>query len=315
MKDAPMADKTYSRRSFLRTACIGGAATIAAGSYPLLIERSLVQVNRYRIRVPHLPSELAGFTIAHLTDLHYGPLVSQTFLEGVVASTNALGCDLIVCTGDYVHERTETTVNEVWPLLRRLRARFGVLSVLGNHDHWTSTALSVERLEASGQSVRHGRRAVVRGGRRLWFAGAGDLWEDHRDLDDTLEDIPDDECRIVLAHNPDTADTGYSRRVDLMIAGHTHGGQVRVPFVGAPVLPVRNKRYSSGLLTASKGHPLFISRGIGWAILPVRCNCFPEIAVLQLHPMGAQLQVPSRRSCPACDSTIPGNDRQVLVHV
>jgi predicted MPP superfamily phosphohydrolase len=116
------------------------------------------------------------------------------------------------------------------------------------------------------------------------LAGAGDLWEDHSDLDDLLRKVPGSECRIVLAHNPDTADTKYSSRVDLMISGHTHGGQVDIPFVGTPVLPVRNKNYSSGLKRSPRGCRVFISKGIGWAIYPVRFNCFPEIAVLELVP-------------------------------
>ena len=92
------------------------------------------------------------------------------------------------------------------------------------------------------------------------------------------------DCRIVLAHNPDSADTDFEGRIDLMLSGHTHGGQIRIPFYGPPVLPVSNKTYSSGLKISTKQHPVFISRGIGWAIYPVRFNCFPEIPVLELVP-------------------------------
>ncbi len=118
----------------------------------------------------------------------------------------------------------------------------------------------------------------------MWIAGAGDLWEDHKDLDEILRPIPEGDCRIVLAHNPDTADTSFNSRVDLFLSGHTHGGQVRIPFAGPPILPVRNKAYSSGLINSPRGTPVFISRGIGWAIFPIRINCFPEIAVLELVP-------------------------------
>jgi predicted MPP superfamily phosphohydrolase len=108
------------------------------------------------------------------------------------------------------------------------------------------------------------------------------LWEDHKSFDDILNKVPEDDCRIVLAHNPDSADTNFSERIDLMICGHTHGGQVNIPFYGTPVLPVKNKNYNFGLKTSSKGQPIFISKGLGWAIYPVRFNCFPEIAVLEL---------------------------------
>ena len=100
-------------------------------------------------------------------------------------------------------------------------------------------------------------------------------------LDLVLKDVPDDACRIVLAHNPDSADTDYTARVDLMISGHTHGGQVKIPFIGTPILPVKNKAYSSGFVRSHKTN-VFISRGVGWAAIPLRFNCFPEIAILNI---------------------------------
>ncbi len=99
-----------------------------------------------------------------------------------------------------------------------------------------------------------------------------------------LKKIPSEDCRIVLAHNPDTADTQFDGRVDLMLCGHTHGGQINIPLVGPPILPVRNKSYSSGLKVSPRGTKVFISKGIGWSICPVRFNCRPEIAVLELVP-------------------------------
>jgi uncharacterized protein len=97
-----------------------------------------------------------------------------------------------------------------------------------------------------------------------------------------MKPVPKDDCRIVLAHNPDSADTILESKPDLVISGHTHGGQVNIPFIGTPVLPVKNKNYSFGLKRSIENIPVFISRGIGWAIYPVRFNCFPEIAVLTL---------------------------------
>ncbi|MGZ3537287.1 MAG: metallophosphoesterase [Thermodesulfobacteriota bacterium] len=202
---------------------------------------------------------------------------------------NRIHRDLVVCTGDYVHERVATTqIDAVWPLLSGLTAPLGVLSVLGNHDHWASTERSQYWLDRTKQNLRHKVKTIEKGGERLWIVGAGDFWEDHRDLDRILSGIPDADCRIVLAHNPDTADSKFSGRVDLMISGHTHGGQVDIPFIGPPLLPVRNKTYSSGLKTSPRGTGVFISKGIGWAIYPIRFNCPPEIAVLKLVPSKAE---------------------------
>jgi predicted MPP superfamily phosphohydrolase len=283
-----MRDRRVSRRRFLRLASAAGAGGLI-GFYPIFIERYIVLVNRYRIPVPHLPEAFAGFIIVHLTDLHYGALVPLSLIRSVVQRANRLSGDTIVCTGDYIHERNSTVqIDQVWPVLYDLRAKQGVYSSLGNHDHWGNTDRSVHWLERSGQSVRHRARSIERGGEQIWIAGGGDLWEDHRSFDVILRDVPEGDCRIVLAHNPDSADTDFSARIDLMLSGHTHGGQVRLPCVGAPVLPVKNKRYSSGLMRSDRGMRLFISRGIGWAVYPVRFNCYPEIAVLELVPDAPQ---------------------------
>ena len=268
-----------------RRLLVGGGLAGLVASYPFFIERYLVLVNTYRIPVPHLPAPFAGFRIVQLSDLHYGFLVPQAMIRRVVARANAAAGDVIVCTGDYVHARNTTEeIDRVWPLLAGLSAPDGVFSVLGNHDHWAHTERSQYWLERTGQDLRHRVVPIRRGKETVWLAGTGDLWEDRRDLDALLEPIPPADCRIVLAHNPDSADGRHRQRVDLMVSGHTHGGQVRLPFLGAPILPVRNKAYGAGLVRNGKGEPLFVSRGIGWAILPVRLNCPPEIAILELVP-------------------------------
>jgi predicted MPP superfamily phosphohydrolase len=273
-----------ARRRFLKYAISFGTLGLVA-SYPVFIERYIILINTYRIPVPNLPDEFKGFRIAHLTDLHYGFLVPLRIIENVVRRTNRLPKDMVVCTGDYVHERNSNRqIDRVWPVLSKLEAKQGVFSVLGNHDHWADTDRSLYWLERSGHNLRGSVRPIEKEGKRIWLVGGGDLWEDHLEFDALLRDVPDQECRIVLAHNPDSADTPFTVRTDLIISGHTHGGQVNLPFVGTPVLPVRNKNYSSGLRVSNKNESVFISKGIGWAIYPVRFNCFPEIAVLELVP-------------------------------
>lgn len=270
-----------NRRTFLKLAFFGGTAALV-GSYPMVIERNLVQVNRYRIPVANLPSSFDGFTIAHLTDLHLGFLVSESFIENVVQRTNKLGADIIVCTGDLVHQKnTVSEIDKVWPILAKLEARDGVYSVLGNHDHWADTKRSLYWLERTGQNIRHACKPVYRGKDRILIGGAGDLWQDELRIDKTFAASDENDCRILLCHNPDTIDTRYNTPLSLVVSGHTHGGQVVIPFYGPPLLPVKNKKYSSGLIATPKTQ-LFISRGIGWSMYPVRFNCCPEIAVLEL---------------------------------
>lgn len=270
-----------NRRSFLKLA-LSGCTLALVGSYPIFIERNIVQVNRYRIPLPNLPLPFHGFTLAHLTDVHLGALSPPSFVEEIVHRTNRLNTDIIVCTGDYVHERnTIEEIDKVWPVLSKLTAKYGVYSVLGNHDHWADTNRSLYWLERSGQNIRHRYQPIYKGRERILLGGAGDFWEDELKIDGIFADSDPNDCTILLSHNPDSVDSEFETPLSLVVSGHTHGGQVVIPFLGAPRLPVENKAYSSGLINTPKT-PLFISRGIGWSTLPVRFNCYPEIAILEL---------------------------------
>jgi hypothetical protein len=272
-----------NRRYFLKLgiAAAGGAAT--TGCYSLLAAKVLVHVNRYRLAVPRLPEAFEGFTIVQLTDLHYGFFIHLDLLRDIITQVNDLPHHITVCTGDYISDAI-AEIDAIWPLLNGLRAEEGVFSILGNHDYEGGcTGRSLYWLENSGQNLRHSIRKLERNGEVLWLAGTGDLWHDHRNIDTLLDPIPPEECRIVLVHNPDSADTISRQNADLVIAGHTHGGQIILPFVGTFVVSVKNKEYTRGGLRRSKrGFPVFISRGIGMTRVPLRINCPPEIAVLEL---------------------------------
>ncbi|GJQ57545.1 MAG: metallophosphoesterase [Candidatus Scalindua sp. AMX11] len=274
---------TLKRRSFIKYGLLGAVGTLIA-SYPLFIERYHFQVNTYQIPVPNLPRVFKDFKIVQMTDLHFGFLMPLFIVEHLIQKINALEKDIVVCTGDYVHEfDSNSQIDTLWPQLMKLRARKGVYSVLGNHDHWASFNRSLYWLERSGQNVRHRAISISDKGERIWIGGAGDFMEDDLSIDKAFENVPSNECKILLAHNPDSADSYFTTKVDLMISGHTHGGQVNIPFIGTPVLAVHNKKYSSGFIRSAKTN-LYISRGLGWSMLPVRFNCPPEISILNLVP-------------------------------
>ncbi len=267
-----------SRKKFL-SLLLGGSGSLFV--YSVFIERTVVDINHYKIRIPNLPEAFNGFRIAHLTDIHYGNISSQKFLENIISTTHKLKPDAIVCTGDYA-DMEIAEIDEVWPLLSQLEAPNGVYSVLGNHDHYADTNRSLYWLERSGQGVRHISKPIENKGQRIWIGGAGDFYRDKDGVDKAFENVSPDEFKILLAHNPDTIDLNFNTKIDVAFSGHTHGGQVRIPGVGSPVLPVRNKRYDCGLIE-TESSKLFISKGIGWGILPVRFNCSPEIAVVELY--------------------------------
>jgi predicted MPP superfamily phosphohydrolase len=268
--------------TYMKFAIYSGAVALM-GSYPLFIERNTVRINRYKIPIADLPNSFHGFTLAHLTDLHFGFLVSKAFVEGIVQKINRLRTDVIVCTGDYVQARsTIEKIDEVWPILSKLKAKHGVYSVLGNHDHFADVAnRSLYWLERTGQDIRHKCKPLCKGKDRIIIGGTGDYLKDKLEIDKTFSCSEEKDCRLLLSHNPDSLDTQFSTPLSLMISGHTHGGQVVIPFYGPPVLPVKNKNFKSGLIATPKTQ-LFISKGIGWSIFPVRFNCYPEIAILEL---------------------------------
>jgi len=251
--------------------------------YSIFIERYIVRFPKYKIKVPNLPPSFNGFKIAHISDLHYGTLVPKWFLKRLINKVNKIEKDIVVCTGDYVLGReVPERVEVAWSLLNQLHAPQGVYSVLGNCDHKGDSERSLKLLQTSGQNLRGKTVEIKNGNDSFWLAGAGDFNKDHIPLDNFLEKIPEEACRIVLAHNPDSADSIFSERVDLMISGHTHGGQVNIPFLGAPILPVHNKNYTFGLKRSLKNELVFISKGIGWGVFPGRLNSLPEIPVLEL---------------------------------
>lgn len=270
-----------NRREFVKYS-LGLSAGALLASYPVFIERYMVAVNHYDIPVPNLPSAFEGFTICQLSDIHYGTLTPMIMVDYVIKTAMKQETDIIVCTGDYTRKRKDNReIDAIWNKLIKLKAKHGVYSVLGNHDEWTGFEQSLDRLEKSGQSVRHKSKKITLGKQHIWIGGSGDLWTDKLGVDKAFEHVPHKDCKILLAHNPDTADRDYDTRVDLILSGHTHGGQVNVPFYGPLILPVKNKKYTHGFVETERSS-LFISRGIGWAIIPVRFNCPPEIAVLHL---------------------------------
>ncbi|MBT8333031.1 MAG: metallophosphoesterase [Deltaproteobacteria bacterium] len=269
------------RRRFLKSTLYSSAFALV-GFYPIFIERRKVLVNRYKIPIADLPPSFNGFTLAHLTDIHLGSFVSKSFVEEIVHTTNSLGADVIVCTGDYVMGGDTTEqVDTVWPILSKLKSKHGVYSVLGNHDHHADSNRSLYWLERSEQDIRHKCKPIYKGKERVIIGGSGDYWYDRLDIDNTFSCTDERDCRLLLSHNPDAIDTQFDTPLALVMSGHTHGGQVVIPFFGPPILPVKNKNYSSGLITTAKTK-LFISRGIGCSGLPVRFNCYPEIAILEL---------------------------------
>lgn len=282
---------SVARRQFLVRGALGAAAipTAGVGGYASLVAPQRLELRRYDLPIRDLPPEFDGLRLAHVSDTHYGPFVSLPFLEGVVEKVNALDADLVLLTGDYVH-RTPRAIPEGIALLGRFRSRHGSLAVLGNHDHWEGAPAVREALGRAGVHLVENRSLyLTRGGLSdsptgLCIGGVGDLWDGVVDPDAALSSVPPGIPRILLSHNPDVAEMiPEGMRVDLMCSGHTHGGQVIVPFVGAPFVPSRHgTKYLGGLCEGPSG-PVLVSRGVGLAGLPLRLGVPPEISEITLR--------------------------------
>jgi uncharacterized protein len=270
-----------SRRHFLRIAAIGTCSALAGGSYTI-VEAGWINQTDITILVPRLPNAWKGLRVAFLTDIHHGPWTSLAYVHTIVERANALKPDLILLGGDYVH-RGASYIQPCIAALGILSAPLGVFGVLGNHDHWHGAAETSEAFRDSGiHELTNSGIFLVRGEQRLRIAGVGDLWEDTQDITAALGDTKPNETAILLSHNPDYAEQISDSRVGLVLSGHTHGGQVVLPVVGAPFVPSRfGQKYLRGLVQAPHIQ-VFVSRGLGTITPPVRFCCRPEINLITL---------------------------------
>jgi predicted MPP superfamily phosphohydrolase len=282
MTDESKAAERLDRRKLLKRAGLGALAALGVGTVYPMLEARWCGLSRRLVALPKLPPSFRGMTVALLTDLHHGPFVPLAYIRHVVDLTNSLKPDLILLVGDYVSVNARyiaPAANEV----RRLEAPLGRFAVLGNHDHWESTVESKAQLDRAGIELVDNRGSWLRrGSDRLRICGVGDLWTDDQDLMSALGDADEDDAVILLSHNPDYAESVDDSRISLMLSGHTHGGQVIVPGLGAPFCPSKFGAKYLGGLVQGPACPVFVSRGVGTTGPPVRFLCRPEVALLTL---------------------------------
>ncbi|WP_408952799.1 metallophosphoesterase [Lysobacter sp. Hz 25] len=247
--------------------------------------RQLVERD-YEFRLPHWSRDCDGLRIDVVADLHTGsPHNGLDRLDHIVERLVASDAQAVLMAGDYVILSvlggTYISAERMAPHLRPLTGRKPVYAVLGNHDWWKDGVQVRAALESAGVIVLEDQaQAVQLGACRVWMVGIGDKWEAAHDIDRAFAGVADDAPVLALTHNPDLFPE-VPPRASLTVAGHTHGGQVRLPWIGTPVLPA-DQRYAGGYLIED-GKSLFVSTGIGTSILPVRFGVPPEISRLTLR--------------------------------
>jgi len=267
-------------------AVCGGTVACGAG-YAVGLEPLWIETRALEIVVPRLPAALDGYVVVQLSDLHAGGGVARSQLERAVAIANAHSPSLVAVTGDLVDEaHDEQARAQVVEVLAGLEATDLVVAVAGNHDTGAlhegrptdvDSLGALERaLGGAGIAFLENRTITLHGG-RLRVAGFGDLWSGRFDPR-VLTPGP---CTIALSHNPDTAVSLAGKNADLILAGHTHGGQVDLPLFGPPWVPLKDKRFLKGHFELGQSQ-LYVNRGIGWTHR-IRFRSRPEVTVLTLR--------------------------------
>ena len=275
--------KKFTRRYFLKLmlsgAAMAGVSAIGGAGYVTLVEPHWLALRRVSVPIPNLPAHLDGFTIAQLSDLHRGPEMTQEHIEQAAELAQRQNADLIALTGDYVSASAGYAASCA-EALSPLATSGNALACLGNHDYWTDAETVAGALSDAGVTVL--RNAAQEAADGLWVAAVDDVWEQHADLDRALEGIPSGATVVLLAHEPDYADeVATDGRVSLQLSGHSHGGQVRLPLLGPPILPYLAEKYHTGRYRVGQMW-LYVNRGVGMIPPAVRLNCRPEVTLLTL---------------------------------
>ncbi len=260
---------------------------LACGIYAFFIEPNRLVVRQETVVIDNWPRELSGLRIALIADIHTGgPFINDQKLNQIVGLTNQQNPDLIVLLGDYMSpnswhsHRVEPEVTAAH--LKSLKAPLGVYAILGNHDWYYNGAKVRSALEQVGIPVLEDEVAEVKWrNTSFWLVGLADLWTRPQHVSETFARIPTGVTTIALTHNPDVF-TQLPQSVPLMLAAHTHGGQVKLPLIGTPIVPsFYGPRYTAGHVF-EEGHHLFVTTGIGTSLVPVRFRVPPEIVIVTI---------------------------------
>ncbi|MGE0130142.1 MAG: metallophosphoesterase [Blastocatellales bacterium] len=277
--------KEWSRRDWIKLSAASVAAVgLGCLGYGFAV-RDHVEISRVPVKIANLPDEFAGLTIAQLSDIHHGLYTGLDYINRCVEIVNGLKPDLIALTGDFTHAGRQY-VEPCAELLKNLRAAVGVYAVLGNHDYYAGASRVARALRNADLNLLiDAQDRIEHRGSKLCVIGVDDLYYGYTNIDRLMRDVPKEAPRIVLSHNPDFIEEFVVKRrhIDFMMSGHTHGGQVRFPVLGAPhISSSYGQRYAIGL-NRSGSMQVYTTRGIGTVLLPSRFDCPPEIVLYTLE--------------------------------
>lgn len=275
---------SLTRRQFIKlsTSALVGAG-LAAGGYASLLEPKMLEVTRVSLHQKRLPIAFDGIKIAHFSDLHLGFHTNADDVKRLVSVINQERPDLICFTGDMVDGPAEDMLEAVAPL-SKLQAPLGVLSIVGNHDFENMKRLIALQKRAGFTVLRNENVLLERNGSRIAVVGLDDWLLGKPNPDRARRGIPENMYTLLLMHEPDYAGLASEHPFDLQLSGHSHGGQIRLPWFGEVITPPGSKMYIKGLYKiGDRDLRLYVNRGIGTTRLPFRFLCKPELTILTLN--------------------------------
>ncbi|EIJ81684.1 putative phosphohydrolase [Bacillus methanolicus PB1] len=284
--------KKVTRRVFLKRIFATFFAAIAAGSggyfYAREIEPKMLKINNYTFRHRSIPKGFNGFKIVQFSDTHLGFQYNLTQFEKLISKINSLKPDVIFFTGDLMDEPNKfSETNKIAPLLSRLYAPFGKFSIYGNHDHGGyGSDIYMKIMVQSGFKTLQNQSHEIRllDGSKIFIAGIDDAMLGKPDINKAVSSIPKNAFTILLSHAPDLADAASSFNIHLQLSGHSHGGQVQIPFIGALITPPFAEKYIEGFYKTGNSEQLtlYVNRGLGTTRMPFRFLSQPELTVFTL---------------------------------
>jgi predicted MPP superfamily phosphohydrolase len=283
-----------SRRDFLKMSGIFTLAGVVTGAtgfgYMSEVEPGWLDVTQLSLKLPRLGKAFAGFRLVQFSDIHFGTWITTERMQKVIELILAQQPDVVAITGDFMHGYSWSAdhprlLTELADALRPLTKACLTVGVLGNHDYWTRASEVRTMLADVGVvELNNAVHTLQRGSYLLHLTGVDDVWEEYDRLEDVLAQLPKNGAAILLAHEPDFADeSATAGRFDLQISGHSHGGQLVLPFIGPPITPYLARKYPLGLYHIGE-MLLYTNRGIGMEDVFIRLNCRPEITVFSFFP-------------------------------
>ena len=286
----PATSSRFSRRTFFSGTALSAAAL---GLYAAEIERHFIEVVPQTFLIPNLPEAFHGFRIVQMSDIHLEWFTEDFFLRHAVHKINAIAPDMVLLTGDFITNNSMGPDNRAYAampycgaILRGLECPLRY-AILGNHDVDVDSAAVLDMLTTHGVTPLVNRHVPIeRNGQRLWLAGLDSVEAGNPDLNLAIPEKPDAPV-ILMCHEPDFMDSivrhPRSPLIDVVLSGHSHGGQVRVPFHGPLLLPPMGRKYTEGRYRFNQIQ-LYVNRGIGTVGLPFRFDCPPELTHITLQP-------------------------------